>query len=163
MKSVKRLMMITLLSAMAIVLNLAEYTYLPPLPFGIRFGLANIIALMTIQLFDVNDMIVVNLMRVMLGNLLRGTIFGSTFWIALSGIVFSCLALIITKKMNSSILFSSIISAVFHTVGQVVVVMFIYKQVAMISILPYLLVGSIVTGILIGIIAKEALKRIKVS
>ena len=41
----KRLVYMTMLSAMAITINILESTYLPVLPYGIRFGLANIIAL----------------------------------------------------------------------------------------------------------------------
>lgn len=55
---------------------------------------------------------------------------------------------------------SSMLCAVAHSVGQVLVVMFIYKQTAMITIIPILLISSIPTGILTGWIAKEALKRL---
>ena len=51
----KRLMYVTMLSAMAIIINIFESTYLPIFPFGIRFGLANIIALIAIELLDVKQ------------------------------------------------------------------------------------------------------------
>lgn len=160
--STKRFVYITLLSAMAITINILESTLIPPLPFGIRFGLANIIALITIELLGVKEMIIVNIMRVVIGNLLRGLIFGTTFWIAFGGVVLSSIVLILCKKMNSSLLFTSTFSAIGHTVGQVFVVMFIYQQASMIAIVPYLLIAAIPTGILTGIVAKEALKRVKI-
>lgn len=160
--STKRFVYITLLSAMAITINILESTLIPPLPFGIRFGLANIIALITIEILGVKEMIIVNIMRVVIGNLLRGMIFGTTFWIAFGGVVLSSIVLILCKKMNSSLLFTSTLSSIGHTVGQVFVVMFIYQQASMIAIVPYLLIAAIPTGILTGIVAKEALKRVKI-
>ena len=78
---------LALLSAMAITLNLLETAMIPPL-FGVfRIGLANIIALVTLKILGVKDMIIVNIMRVMIGNLLSGRIFGSTFWISFGGVL----------------------------------------------------------------------------
>lgn len=158
--STKRFVYITLLSAMAITINILESTLIPTMPFGIRIGLANIIALITIEILGIKEMLIVNAMRVVIGNLLRGLIFGTTFWIALGGVILSSLFLILCYKFKSSLLFMSLVSSVAHTVGQVFVVMFIYNQTSMIAIVPYLLIGAIPTGILTGIVAKEALKRV---
>ncbi|MEG0176826.1 Gx transporter family protein [Anaerorhabdus sp.] len=158
--STKRFVYITLLSAMAITINILESTLIPTLPFGIRFGLANIIALITIEILGIKEMIIVNVMRVVIGNLLRGLIFGTTFWIASGGVILSSIVLILCKKMNSSLLFTSTLSSIGHTVGQVFVVMFIYQQASMIAIVPYLLIAAIPTGILTGIVAKEGIKRV---
>lgn len=160
MSSTKRFVYITLLSAMAIMINILESTLVPALPFGIRFGLANIIALITVEILGIKEMLIVNVMRVVIGNLLRGLIFGTTFWIALGGVALSSVLLILCKKINSSLLFTSTLSAIGHTIGQIVVVMFIYNQMSMIAIAPYLLMASIPTGILTGIVAKQALQRI---
>ena len=73
----KRFVYLTLLSAMAITLNLIESIYIGSFSFGIRIGLANIIALITIHILGIKEMIIVNIMRVVIGNLLRGLIFGS--------------------------------------------------------------------------------------
>ena len=52
MNKTKKLTYVTMLTALAIVINVAANAFLPSLPLGIRFGLANIIALITINLFD---------------------------------------------------------------------------------------------------------------
>ena len=158
----KRLTYITMLSAMAIVINIFESTYLPIFPLGIRFGLANIIALITIELFDVKEMITVNMMRVIIGNLLRGLIFGQTFWIAFSGVVLSSIVLIICKKLiKLPILSTSMLSAIGHSTGQVLMVMLFYKQTGMIAVLPYLFLSAIPTGLLTGFTADSALRLLK--
>ena len=151
-----------MLSAMAIIINIFESTYLPIFPFGIRFGLANIIALIAIELLDVKAMLSVNLMRVVIGNLLRGLIFGSTFWISLSGVVLSSIVLILCKKvLKMPIMSMSMLSAVGHSTGQVLMVMLFYNQESMWMILPYLLLSAIPTGLLTGFTAKSALRLLK--
>ena len=107
MNKTKKLAYVTMLSALAIVINIIENSFIPELPMGIRFGLANIIALVTINIFGIKEMLIVNIMRVTLGNLLAGTIFGTRFFIAMGGIVLSSMSLIVTNKLKCSVVFSS--------------------------------------------------------
>ena len=152
---------LALLSAMAITLNLLETALIPPIMGVFRIGLANIIALLTLKILGVKDMVIVNIMRVIIGNLISGRFLGSSFWISSGGVVLSTIVLIILDKMNSSILFSSILSSIAHSSGQVLVVMFIYKQKWMISFLPYFLLFAIPTGLFTGFLAKVAIDRVK--
>ncbi|NLP22561.1 MAG: Gx transporter family protein [Erysipelotrichaceae bacterium] len=162
MSETKRFVYVTMLCAMAISLNLFESIYIGNIfPFGIRIGLANIIALITIEMFGIKEMLVVNVMRVFIGNLIRGLIFGSTFWIALGGVVLSSIALIITHKLKSSLIFSLVVCSVMHSLGQVLVVIMFYNQPRMIAIMPYLLLGSIPMGVITGIVSKNALRLMK--
>lgn len=150
-----------MLSALSIVINLFESWFIPPIQFGIRFGLANIIALLTIEIFGVKELFMVNTMRIIIGSLLRGIIFGSPFWISFGGVALSTIAIIIFSKLKTSLYFVSIMSAIFHSLGQVIVVSFIYHQSNVMMILPILLISSILTGCLTGFIAKECLKRLR--
>ena len=162
MNKTKKLTYVTMLIALAIVINGAENAFLPELPLGIRFGLANIIALIAINLFSYKEMTTINIMRVVLANLITGTIFGTKFFIALGGIVLSSIALIILKKLKCSIVFSSIISALAHMIGQILVVSFIYGTLNMFLAFPLYIVSAVGTGVLTGIIANEVLKRVRV-
>lgn len=159
--NVKRFTYLALLSAMAITLNLVETAMIPPL-FGVfRIGLANIISLVTINVLGLKEMIIVNLMRVIIGNLLSGRILGSTFWISLGGVTLSTIILIIMTKLKTSLMFSSVMSSIAHSVGQVLVVSFFYMTGYIAVILPYFLLLSIPTGLFTGFIAKITSERIK--
>ena len=162
MNKTKKLTYVTMLTALAIVINVAENAFLPSLPLGSRFGLANIIALITINRCDNGEMVTVNIMRVILANLLTGTIFGTKFFIAIGGVILSSVSLIITKKLKCTILFSSIISALCHMAGQMLVVSFIYGTLMMFTAFPLYIISAVGTGILTGIIASEVLKRVKI-
>ncbi len=158
----KHFVYLALLSAMAITLSLFESIYIGPFLFGIlRIGLANIVALITIKLLGVKDMIAVNAMRVIISSLMRGTIFGSSFWISMGGVALSSIVLILMDKFHASLMFTSITSAIAHSCGQVVIVMLFYMQPGIAVLLPYLLLGSIPMGILTGFVANMVLTRIK--
>ena len=157
----KRFVYLALLSAMAIVLSIVESVYIGPVLYMVRLGLANIVALVTIRLLGVKEMIIVNTMRVVISNLMRGMIFGSTFWISLGGVALSSIALIILDKMKSSLMFTSVICSICHSVGQVLVVVMFYMQPRVAAVLPYLLLGSVPMGFITGTTAKLVLDRIK--
>ncbi len=157
----RRFTYLALLSAVAIALNLLESIYIGPIFGVLRLGLANIAALLALKLMGRKEMIIVNVMRVVIGNLLRGTIFSSTFWISSGGVILSSLVMLGMDKLDSSLLFTSIIGSIAHSSGQVLIVSILYRQAGMAAILPYLLLGSIPTGILIGTIAKLVLTRIR--
>ena len=157
----RRFSYLALLSAVAITLNLLESIYIGPIFGVLRLGLANIAALLALKLLGQKEMLIVNVMRVVIGNLLRGTIFGSTFWISGAGVVLSSLVMILLDKLDSSLLFTSICGSIAHSSGQVLIVAFLYQQAGMAAILPYLLLGSIPTGILIGVVARLVIKHIK--
>jgi len=161
MNKTKKLTFVTMLSALAIVANMIENAFLPELPLDVRFGIANIMAIIAIKLFSSKEMLVVNIMRVTLGNLLAGTIFGTRFFIAIGGIILSSISLIITDKLDCSIPFTSIVSAFFHTAGQILVVCYIYSTTYMLTALPLYVFASLASGLLTGLIASAALKRIK--
>jgi heptaprenyl diphosphate synthase len=158
---VKRFTYLALLCAMAITLNLVETAMIPPM-FGVfRIGLANIISLVTIRILGSKEMIVVNVMRVIIGNLMSGRLLGSTFWISFGGVLLSSIVLLILDKLNASMMFTSVISAIAHSVGQVCVVAFFYMTAYIAVILPYFLLLSIPTGLLTGFIAKVTSDRIQ--
>jgi heptaprenyl diphosphate synthase len=157
----RRFTYLALLSAMAITLNILETTLIPAF-FGVfRIGLANIISLVTIRIMGVKEMIIVNIMRVVIGNLMTGRIFGSTFWISAGGVLISSIILVIMDKLHTSLMFTSVMSAIGHSAGQVLVVMAFYMQPMIAVILPYFLLISIPTGLFTGFIAKITSDRIK--
>lgn len=162
MNNIKKYSYLAIFCSLAIVINLFENLLIPPLSFGIRFGLANIISLITLKLMGVNEMCIVVLLRLTLGNLLKGSIFGTPFIISSLGIVLSTITILFLYKMHASTLFISIMSSIFHTIGQLIAVCFIYENINIIVLLPLLIISSLVTGIITGIISVEVIKRIKI-
>ncbi|MGL5151460.1 MAG: Gx transporter family protein [Clostridium sp.] len=162
MNKSKKMVYLALLLAMAIALHIFESMIAIPLPYGAKLGLANIIALITMELFSAREMVAVNFLRVLLGSLIRGTLFSSTFWISGSGVLFSSISIILVKKFTKqSMIGLSIISSVFHNIGQVAASIILYSNTSLGAILPILLILSIPTGIFVGIAANECVLKLK--
>lgn len=160
---VKNMMIITMLMAMSIVFHLIEPVLPIPVP-GVKLGLANILGLIALKLFGVKTMFAVNLSRVLIASLLRGILFGTGFWVSLSGVLLSSTFVMLLYRTNKfSVLGLSIAAAAFHNVGQVLMIMFIYSSIFMIYWMPPLIWLSILTGFLTGILAIGALQRLRVS
>lgn len=151
-----------MLVALAVVINIVENTFLPPVQFGIRFGLANVISIISMVIFSYKEMLIVNSLRLVVSNLLRGYLFATSFWIAAGGLALSSLTIYCCFLFKRSIIFTAILSSFAHTLGQLLVVSFIYKQVDIIYLAPELLLFSFFTGILTGRLSTAILKHIKV-
>lgn len=161
MRNNKNYAYVAILCSLAIVINFIENVFIPPLAFGIRFGLANIVSLIALKTMGIKEMGLVVLLRLTLGNLIKGTIFGTPFWISSLGIILSSLCILILDKLNASINFTSMMSSICHTFGQLIVVSIIYKQINIMMLLPMLIISSLATGVLTGLITSKSLKRIK--
>ncbi len=161
-KKTKKLVYVSLLSTMAIALHMFEASLAIPLPYGVKLGFANIVSLVTIELFSTKEMFIVNILRVVLGGLLRGSIFNYVWFISVGGVLLSSIAIMLAKKLTDLPIVSiSIISAIFHGIGQIIVVVYIYQSILMASFIILLFVTSIPTGIFTGLSAIAVIKHLK--
>ena len=85
---VRKMTTITMLLAMSIVFHMIEPVIPMPIP-GVKLGLANIFGLVALFLYGAKEMFSINIMRVIIASLLRGIIFGTGFWLSLSGFLLS--------------------------------------------------------------------------
>lgn len=154
---------LSLLCAVGIVLQIVE-SFLPTswiLP-GFKIGFANITALFVLEIYGIRSMWLVNLLRVFLASLLQGMLFSVSFWISLSGAVFSMTMMSLGKKTGWFSLFGiSVLGASFHSLGQVLMVTWLYQQYFMQLFLPALLALSIVSGLCIGLLSQLMMRRWK--
>lgn len=157
MKNVKKMTMIGVLTAIAIVLSYIE-SFIPSIGIpGFKLGLANIVILLVIYELGIKEAIFVDLVRVYIAALLRGTIFQIGFAMSLSGAVLSLLVMILAKLAfkKFSIIGVSIFGAIFHSAGQIIVAAIFLYTTSAFYYLPVLILISLGTGILTGIIAKR--------
>lgn len=161
-KKVRRMVELTMMLALGIVFHYAEgLIELSTLP-GVRFGFANIIGLMCLYIYGPKEMFEINFARVVFASLLNGRLFSTGFFLSLSGVILCSLASVIAYKRHKlSILGVSILSGVFHGIGQILCVMVIYNTSAMVYYLPVLTLAAIPTGLFTGYIAHLVLKHTK--
>lgn len=146
--------------ALGIVLNIVES--LIPIPIavpGIRLGLANTMGLIVLYFYSPKEYIAIGFLRVFFVALLRTGLGSVAFILSLSGWAISTLiTLLIYFIHKSSIYGLSITSALFHQVGQIIMVIIIYQLPEMINYLPVLLITGGISGALVAFITSRILK-----
>lgn len=166
MFSTRRLVYLSLLLAMATALHVLEGLFPIPLPFpGVKLGLANIITLLVLYLYDLRAGLTVAIARVFLGSLLGGTFLAPGFLLGLTGAVVSTLfmALLVKKTDCFSPLGISLAGAVGHNLGQLLMASLLLQNRAIFFYLPVLLLAAIPTGLVTGYILQRLLERLEKS
>ncbi len=150
-----------LFAALAILMGYVEMLIPVPVPIpGVKLGLANVIIIIMMYFIDTKSAFFVSLIRVVLSGLLFAGFAGLLYSLAGAMLSFAVMALL-KKTDKFSIVGVSIAGGVFHNVGQIIVAALAVENVKMAYYLPFLLVSGVVTGMLIGIVAKTALGYLK--
>lgn len=146
--------------ALGIVLSIVESMIPIPIPLpGIRLGLANAMGLIVLYYYSPKEYVAIGFLRVFFVALLRTGLGSISFMISLAGWFMSTIiTLLIYLVSKSSIYGLSIISAVFHQVGQIIMVMILYELIEMINYLPILLITGSVSGALVALVTASLLK-----
>jgi len=127
---------------------------------GIKLGLSNILILIALYQFNLRSTIFLSIIK----NVLVSITFGSLSMLlySLSGGFLSILAMWIGKKLSFSIIGVSVLGAVFHNIGQLLVALLVIQTLQLVYYFSVLLITGVIAGILIGYLSKECLRRIKI-
>ncbi len=102
----------------------------------------------------------ISLMRVVLVALLFGNVFSGVY--ALAGAFCSGISMLLCKRIDKiTIVTNSIVGSMFHSVGQILVARLILQTKIVYTYLPALLLMSVCTGLLVGVVAGEVVKRME--
>ena len=153
------------LAGLGVVLHMVEGCLPPPVPLpGIKVGLANVVTLVALFLFGGREALYVVLVRIVLGNLFSGTLLGIAFFLSLGGGLTSFGIMSALRQKNVSPLWTSLLGAVFHNLGQWVVASLYVQSGALLFYLPVLLLWAVPAGFGVGylgmlLVKSEALRR----
>lgn len=157
--SVKRLAIVSMLLAAAIVLNYLE-SFIPMFVPGVRLGLANVIILIMLYEFKWHEALAVDALRILIVSLIRGSFLTPAFYMSLAGGILSYLVMLLFSKLKFfSPIGVSVLGAMAHAVGQIIACMIIISLDSVIYYLPFIAILSVLTGILSGVIVRLYLKR----
>ncbi len=149
------------LSAIAVALSLIEFFFPSPLP-GVKPGIANIIILYTIIKFDLQMGIWVSLIRVFVTSILLGAFLSPTFFLSLSGALFSLFSLIMLKNINRkyfSLISLSLIASLAHILGQFLIVrLWIIPHNGIFYLLPIFIISAFIFGLVNALVTNKLLQ-----
>ena len=157
---VQKMALLGVLTAGAIVIAILE-SFIPSVGIpGVKLGLANIVILIILYELGIVEAIVVNLLRVLVVGLVRGTFLSMGFLMSVTGAVLSLgimiLFYLLIKKF--SIIGVSVIGSLFHVTGQILIAMIFLGTAYIFLYLPVIAVSAIITGVFVGIVAQLIIK-----
>jgi len=162
----KTMVFIAVLVSQAMVLSYFErfipLNLLVSIP-GVKLGLANIVTLVSLYILSFKQSTFIVITRTTLTAFLFGSMSG--FLYSLSGGILSLLAMGVVKKVAKdkvSIIGISILGAAFHNIGQISVAILVVQNTNLIYYLPFLMISSVITGILVGVTSGYLIQYLRI-
>lgn len=147
---------------MALAMILSYVESLIPFSFGIpgiKLGLTNVVTVIMMYTYGIPGALGVAVLRAVLSGFMFGNAFSIIYSVA--GCVLSFIFMYILKKTNHFAIISvSAAGGVMHNVGQLIVAANVVKTYSVIYYAPVLIIAGVFTGIIIGIVSDEIVKRI---
>lgn len=163
MKNTKKIMRLSLLITIALTIFMVENNLPPlaPIP-GIKLGLANVVTLLVLMMYGYKEAIAVLFIRIILGSIFAGQIM--TFLYSIIGGMLSLLVMAIAGKIlgRKSIWFISILGAIAHNMGQVIVAIIVMNTTYILYYVPMLMISAVLTGLFTGIIVQYSVNNYKI-
>lgn len=163
--SAKKITHMSLLAAVALILNIIESGLPGPIPIpGVRLGLANIITVVAVYRFKPYEAVILVTVRVVLGALFAGGM--SAFFFSAGGAAFCLCGMLVFKHLFSGkdalkyIPLCSVLGAMMHNIGQIAVAMLIMRSMGVLAYLPVLIVSGSVAGLFTGLCARAVENRL---
>lgn len=155
MKTTRRLTLCAVLAALALAFSYLESFFplflLVPLP-GVKLGLANIVTLFALYYLGAPSALAILLVRCLLGGLFAGN--ASALIFSLLGGFSAMLVMILLRRCRVFSIFGvSVGGAAAHNCGQILAALLTLGNAAPLAYLPALLLVSLFTGALTGLIA----------
>lgn len=153
----KYIVILAFFTALTVSLYVLDNFIPKPLPF-LKLGFANLIIVFLIFNYYFKEALIISLSKIFLGGFLTGTLFSPTTLLSLTGTTFALVMMIFIRSIpiDFSILGMSVIGAVFHNFGQLIMIrMILIKQNSIFYLIPVLTILGIITGLITGYLADK--------
>ena len=156
----KKIVQLSLLSAIALTIFLAEAQIPPIVPIpGIKLGLANIVTVFTVFAIGPGEAILVLAVRIFLGAVFAGNF--STIFYSAAGGALAILTTILSRKIlrKDQLWAAGCLGAIAHGVGQMLMAVLLTGTASLLIYLPVMILSGIVTGLFTGLAAQFLTNR----
>lgn len=156
-----QLTQLSLLTAAALILYIVESRLPAPVPIpGVKLGLANIITVVAVYRFRPGEVMALVAVRLILGSFFAGSM--SALMFSAAGALLCLVGMLFLRKILSVryIPLCSVLGAVLHNIGQIVVAIGVMRDVKVVAYLPILLVTGCIAGLFTGVCARAVESRI---
>ncbi|MBA4371842.1 MAG: heptaprenyl diphosphate synthase [Thermodesulfovibrio sp.] len=155
---------IAVLSAYALALHGFEAILPMPVPW-LRIGLANIITLVSLLLYDFRTALAVTVIRVTLASMFTGTFLGPSFILSLGGGLSSTAAMGLVHAASRNLFGPvglSLVGSLFHNLAQLFLawLLFVQRIGPVLIISPVILLIGTITGVVNGLISSLLIRQL---
>ena len=159
---VKRLALMALLTAASLILFVveAQIPSLIPVP-GVKLGLANIITLVAMVLLSRREAGLVLLVRILLGAVFAGSPSTLLYSAAGGALAYAVMCLLVRRVPEERLWLISILAALAHNAGQLLVCILVTRTSQLIVYAPVLAASGILTGAFTGVAATFLVKALR--
>lgn len=155
---IKKITTLSILITLAIVLSYVDsLIHIMLTPPYFKIGISNIVIIFTMYKIGNKEAWIVSILRLILSSILFSNLI--TLLYSFTGAIFSLIIMTILKNQFNKITVS-IIGAVSHNIGQILVALIILETAELLLYLPFLIIFGILSGLIIGIIANLTIKHI---
>lgn len=157
-KEIRQIAKLSIIIALAMVLSYVDsLIHIPFTPPYFKIGIANIAIIYVLYKDGIKEACIVSVFRLVVSSILFSNLI--TFIYSLSGAILSLSFMIILKKINKfSKITISIIGAIMHNVGQIIIAIILMNTKEIALYLPVLIITGIIAGCGVGILANVVLK-----
>ena len=127
---------------------------------GIKLGFANIMIVIMLYKSSAKEALLLSIVRIMLSGFLFGNLSSILYSIA-GGVLSLGIMTLLKKQGGFSVIGVSVAGGVSHNAGQLIVAMLVVETYQVGYYFPVLLVAGVLTGLGIGVVSQEVLKRIR--
>jgi len=160
--TIRNLTTFSLLLTIGIILHFLEiFISIPIGGFILKPGISNIVILLCLYYFGIKEAILLSICRSLLSALFEPSLNIISFAIGSGGIIVSLTSIILLFtycKMNIKTI--SVIGAILHNIGQLIVVLFFIPCNYLLYYLPLIVVSGFFGGYITGWIAEISLQKI---
>jgi heptaprenyl diphosphate synthase len=151
---------IALLASLAIVFGYIESLFPLPIPIpGVKLGISNIVILFALLKMSGRDAFFIMLIKVIVCSVLFSGM--NSFIYSLSGGILSFIAMVVSQKLDFSIIGISMAGGVFHNLGQILTAALLLYSASAFYYLPSLTVCGLFVGAAVGLLCDIVISRIK--
>ncbi len=160
--NVKRMTRLALLTKIALIIFIIELRIpnLVPIP-GVKLGLANIVTVYAMYHCTAKETFLIVLARILLGSIFGGNI--SAIIYSMSGAVMCLTGMLLLRCIidENHIWICSVIGAVFHNTGQIIIAVIMMKTTTVLAYFPVLIISGCIAGAFTGVCTQILIQRTK--
>lgn len=162
MAKTKKLALMALLTALALIVFIIEAQIPAPVPIpGVKLGLANVITLAAMLILGKKEAGAVLAVRIIMGAVFAGSPSAILYSGVGGALAYAVMCLLVGRVAEKRLWAVSALAAVAHNMGQLAACVLVVKTPSVFLYAPALIISGVITGLFTGLAAMYLVKALR--